>query len=186
MRLTVLSLLMSLGIIGFVLVDQGSSAPTFAAGPTFTVRDVKSAGTLIDSLADADALLGGFDDLNETTLDYSVIDFGPENRDKPFPNGDGDDFAIHATGCFVVRKAGDVTFGVRSDDGSRLKINGGTVVLDDSLHGPKTTVGIINLAKGIHTLDLVYFERGGGAMVELLTVGKNGNGKFLRAAGCPS
>ena len=64
-------------------------------------------------------------------------------------------------------QGGTWTFGTNSDDGLRLRIDGQTVINDDSLHAPQNRFGQANLTAGPHALELVFFERGGGAEVEL-------------------
>ncbi len=59
------------------------------------------------------------------------------------------------------------TFGTNSDDGVRLTIDGQTVIDDDTLHSPEDRFGLFTLTRGWHDIELVYFERGGGAEVEL-------------------
>ena len=49
----------------------------------------------------------------------------------------------------------------------RLQIDGQTVINDDALHGPDNRFGQVNLTAGPHSLELIFFERGGGAEVEL-------------------
>ena len=158
----------------------------------FTVLDIRSAGTEILSLAEADNLIAlTIANSAVTTSDYTVINFqdgGPDGEflggNSDFPNGSGDDFAILVTGCINVRKTGKVTFGVTSDDGSRLSVDGNHVFSDDGLHAPRTTIGMVNLSKGSHEIDLLYFERTGGATLELSVVSR-GKFKLLKAAPCP-
>lgn len=152
----------------------------------FVVRDVRATWT-IDSLEDADALLAGDGILRETTASRPFIDLFDEasrtwegsghfSNDLSFP-GDiagerGHDFAIHATASLVINAAGVYTFGINSDDGARLRINAGggfvTVINDPSVHGPWDHFGAITFdAPGVYDLDLVFFQRGGEATVEL-------------------
>ena len=98
--------------------------------------------------------------------------------DNPMPGGGGDDYALHATTTFLVSsdQAGIWTFATNTDDGSRLTIDGQVVINDDVLAPPHNAFGTFNLSAGVHTLDLVYFERGGGASVELFAApGDKGN-----------
>ena len=59
------------------------------------------------------------------------------------------------------------TFGTNSDDGVRIKIDRVTVIDDDSAHSPEDRFGAVTLTEGYHDLELLYFEREGGAEVEL-------------------
>jgi hypothetical protein len=67
----------------------------------------------------------------------------------------------------MIPRDGNYIFGVNSDDGSRLSIDGQTLILDDTLRGPHSIYGHTDLTAGLHDLELVYFERNGGAEVEL-------------------
>ena len=87
-----------------------------------------------------------------------------------FPNdrpGDDNDFAIRATGTILIPSSGTWSFGTNSDDGVRLWVDGQVVINDDSLHAPANRFGQTNLTAGPHSIELVFFERGGGAEVEL-------------------
>ncbi len=164
------------------------SLPAIAgqAKADFNVRDVHSTGS-IGSLADADALLAGYNVASEATATRAFIDlFDADNNtgegtghfanNQPFPNNvigaDDNDFAIHATTTLSITAAGNYTFGVNSDDGSRLRIDTGagfvTVINDNSTHAPSDGFGSVSFATpGLYSLDFVYFERSSQATVEL-------------------
>jgi hypothetical protein len=94
---------------------------------------------------------------------------------------DDDDFALRATAVVEIPATGDYTFGVTSDDGFRLRIaggtfssftGGGTAIYGDIMEhaaprGPADSLGVIHLERGAYSIELVSYERGGGAMVEL-------------------
>ena len=143
--------------------------------PGFTVEDAKSNGQ-INSISTAVSLLNGNNQASKTTAIVPYIDLfdtggtGNYGDNLPFPNntgGDDNDFAIRATGTIVIPEAGTWTFGTNSDDGARLRIDGVTVINDDSLHAPANRFGQRTLTAGTHEIELVFFERGGGAEVEL-------------------
>ena len=95
---------------------------------------------------------------------------GNFSNDNLFPNdtgGDDNDFAVRATGTILVPATGTWTFGINSDDGARLRIDGQNVINDDTLHAPRDTFGSTSLVAGEHDIELIFFERGGGAEVEL-------------------
>ncbi len=159
-----------------VIVDGTPSRNLTPYAPQgFLVRQATSTGT-IDSLADADALLAGMNLDEEATRGFSSINFldtggnGLFGNDNRFPldtPGDDDDFALMATALLMVPEDGNYVFGVNSDDGSRLRIDDMDVIYDDALRGPHNIYGHADLAAGLHELELVYFERNGGAEVEL-------------------
>ncbi|MFO0912375.1 MAG: lamin tail domain-containing protein [Pirellulales bacterium] len=148
------------------------------AVPGFTVRDVRSS-TTINNIAQATALLGGQGLVSEKTSITSVVNFidseggggvGNFASDLAFPNNSGaddNDFVIRATGTITIPASGTWTFGTNSDDGLQLKVGGVMVINDDSLHAPENRFGTISLTAGTYPLELVFFERGGGAEVEL-------------------
>ena len=79
----------------------------------------------------------------------------------------GDQFALRATGTLSIPVAGTYTFGVNSDEGCRLTINGTAVITDDATHSPADRFGQVALAAGTYPLELLYFERTSGEEVEL-------------------
>ena len=73
-----------------------------------------------------------------------------------------DRFALRFTGSILIPKAGKYTFFTRSDDGSRLYIDGKQVVNNDGLHGMSEKNGTVNLTAGSHDIIVTYFDNGGG------------------------
>jgi len=149
--------------------------------PGFTVEDAKSTGT-IQNLSNAISVLDGTSQQSKTTAITPVVNFedtgGGANfgGDLNFPNdtnADDDDFAIRATGTILIPTSGTWTFGINSDDGARLRIGGQTVINDNTLHGAQDTFEQITLDAGEHDIELIYFERGGGAEVELFAASGN-------------
>ena len=51
-----------------------------------------------------------------------------------------------------------------SDDGSTLKINGELVVDNDGPHSPREVTGQKALAKGLHPIEVKYFDHNGGML----------------------
>ncbi len=110
--------------------------------------------------------------VTRSAINFSDTAGGSQGRfpsDALFPHGGGDEFVIHATATLNVTaaQAGAWTFGVNSDDGARLRIDGVDLIVDDALHSARDTFGTRSLTAGTHTLDLVYFDHTGGATVEL-------------------
>jgi len=77
-------------------------------------------------------------------------------------NRRGEGFGFRYRGDLRVTVAGEYTFRVRSDDGSRLWIDGKLVVNNWGDHAPQEVEGRMELAAGEHTFQLVYFNNGGG------------------------
>ena len=83
----------------------------------------------------------------------------------PFNGIDGlvDDFAVRWRGKIAIADAGRYRFYIKSDDGSRLYIDGKLVVRNDGTHGMTEKSGSIELSSGFHDIEVWFFERGGKA-----------------------
>ncbi|MFK5855137.1 MAG: PA14 domain-containing protein [Bacteroidota bacterium] len=129
----------------------------------------------VQNLAIADGLIAGTTANNGTAtalpnfVDYwnTVGTSGHFMINSAFPGTITNFLALHATCPLVIPVTGAYTFGTNNDDGARLKIDATTVILDDTLHGPTDFFGTITLTAGFHNLDLVFFDNGGGAAIEL-------------------
>jgi mono/diheme cytochrome c family protein len=77
------------------------------------------------------------------------------------------DFALKFDGAFKVEKEGNYRFHLTSDDGSRLLIDGKTVVNNDGIHSTATASGDVTLAKGVHTVTVQYFQAGGEIVLDV-------------------
>ncbi len=97
------------------------------------------------------------------------------NRLKPFDEGrvfefTTDDLAdkieestgIVFEGMIQIEEEGEYTFTTKSDDGSKLFINGQEVVNNDGDHGVQEREGSINLKQGKAKICVEYFNGGGG------------------------
>ena len=72
-----------------------------------------------------------------------------------------DAFALRFQAKLAIAGAGDYSFHLESDDGSRLYVDGALVVDNDLDHGMVEVTGVLALAAGAHELDLCYFDQGG-------------------------
>ncbi|WP_189856573.1 family 16 glycoside hydrolase [Streptomyces poonensis] len=92
------------------------------------------------------------------TVDWSTpADFG----------GFSDNFVTEATGYLVAPRDGSYVLRLTSDDGSRLTIDGTTVIDHDGLHGAEPKDGTVHLTAGSHPLRIEHFERDGGQQLQL-------------------
>ena len=64
-------------------------------------------------------------------------------------------------GQIVVNSAGTYTFATTSDDGSMLYIDGQTVVANNFYQGANRRTGTLNLAPGLHDIEIGFYEGGG-------------------------
>ncbi len=140
--------------------------------PGMTVRDVHSTVSLT-SLSRADAALAGNNVEKETVTVTPVCNFldtggdGRFGNNLPFPGGGGDDYTVQVTGTIIIPTSGTWTFGLNSDDGGRIRIDGVNVMVDATLHGPEDHFGRRVLQAGPHTIEAMFWERSGGAEMEL-------------------
>ena len=84
-----------------------------------------------------------------------------------------DVMAFTFDGWIKVPETGVYTFKLISDDGSQLLINSKIVINHDGPHGPEPREGQVALQKGLHKLQVKYFEAGGGETVQLYIRGEN-------------
>ena len=86
-----------------------------------------------------------------------TIDF--RSNGPTFPGTKLDNhFAIRWTGKIKIPKDGQYTFFLESDDGSRLLIEGKTVVDNGGLHDMQEQSGKVELKEGEHEIRVDYFE----------------------------
>ena len=79
-----------------------------------------------------------------------------------------DEFCVHWTGWLFPRKTGRCRIGVRSNDGSRLYIDGKLLVANWGLHGSTLKTAEIDLVAGRPVaLSVEYYQGGGSASVQL-------------------
>jgi len=98
----------------------------------------------------------------ETPLKTGVIDkFSIENAGK------GNYFGYVFEGFIMVPKDDIYTFYVKSNDGSRLYIDGIELIENDGNHGSVEEVGRIALKKGYHRIKLKYMQCGGGKSLKV-------------------
>lgn len=74
-----------------------------------------------------------------------------------------DNVGVVFEGYLEIAKAGEYSFSLASDDGSKLYINGTAVVDNDGDHGVISASGSVMLQPGKHILRVEYFNGGGGA-----------------------
>jgi len=91
-------------------------------------------------------------------LDGSRGDFGPM----------ADNFVTEVTGFISVTTAGQYTFRLISDDGSRLWIDQYQVIDHDGPHGAVPKDGQIRLSVGDHAFRILHFDAGGEERLSLL------------------
>ena len=79
-----------------------------------------------------------------------------------------DFFALQFVGKIRIGRPGNYTFYLNSDDGSRLTLNGSTLIENDGLHTAQVMWRSVKLPSGLHDIELQYFEHGGQTALELM------------------
>jgi hypothetical protein len=71
-------------------------------------------------------------------------------------------YALAFKGALALPSDGEYTFSLLSDDGSKLFIDGKELINNDGLHGSVEIAGKANFSSGKHSIEVQYFQRGGG------------------------
>jgi len=136
----------------------------FLSGLNYEFYDFSPAGDTVDNIpttgADGTGVVNNFD----------VQALAVENT------ASSERYSLRYTGDVLITTDGTYTFTTRSDDGSKLFINGTEVVDNDGAHGARTRSGSIFLTAGFHSLELEFFERTGGDVLEATISGADTGG----------
>jgi hypothetical protein len=87
-------------------------------------------------------------------------------------------FAIDYTVRFWISAPGMYTFSLLSDDGAKLYIDDQVVIDNDGQHRPQEKTGEVDLAGGLHSIRVSYFQ--GPKFYVALVLKVAGNGQPLR------
>lgn len=114
-------------------------------------------------------------DFATLTPDASTLVQGPT-----LPDGPREERVAYVwRGAFEVPEDGMLRFDLTSDDGARLFIDGALTVDNDGLHAAQTRSGDEALAAGWHSLRLEWFNRTGGAELELRATRPDRDGEAI-------
>lgn len=91
-----------------------------------------------------------------------------------------DYFIMRWSGWLKSESSGLWQFRTNSDDGSQLYIDNKLVVDNDGLHGMQAKGGTANLRKGWHKMVITFFEKNGGAGMEVSVAPPQGQGQAGR------
>ncbi len=122
-------------------IDSGLSYSYYHHSNFSVVSQIETNGTLI------------------RTGDINNFDISIRDRDNQI--------AFVFNGYILIPTAGTYTFYTSSDDGSRLFINGNSVVNNDGTHGCQERNGQVTLPAGFAQIRVAYFENGGGECFEV-------------------
>jgi beta-glucosidase len=98
----------------------------------------------------------------DSTLDF---DWGDGSPGTSLPS---DNFSVRWIGKLVPEKAGHYLLSITGDDGYRLSLDGKRIIDDWTDHAPRKRGAVMTLEAGrAYDLVLEYYERGGGALLQL-------------------
>ena len=97
-------------------------------------------------------------------IDNAPVNGTYEISEVTIPKEVKGNIGLVVTGYFNAPEDGIYTFNLLSDDGSTLKINGELVVDNDGPHSPREVTGQKALAKGLHPIEVKYFDHNGGML----------------------
>lgn len=143
------------------------------ASSTFTVNayDLNTGISSLNNASVLNALAGPADYTGQyATLDFSDGTSGTNGfftPNNPFPGNLTTTFVVEASGLFTVAADDDYTFRVRHDDGTRIGINGTSLIDFAGLTAPRTSLASIFLTAGTHSFDSLFFENHGQAVFEV-------------------
>jgi hypothetical protein len=121
----------------------GGAAPTYTQNADGTlVRTYLSSGTV-------------------STIDYNWGGGNILNSNR------GDGVIVRFYGYIKIDNPGTYQFGGNADDGIRIKVNNTSVVNSWIESGGAFRSGSIQLAAGTYPIEVMYYENGGGAMINL-------------------
>jgi hypothetical protein len=165
-------------------IDKNSVPSCVKGGGVFTTTHVWTEGDpQISDVATAEEVTLDPGDAENITVEHAFIHYhdnatapifqelsepyplwGPQGNDEG--PGDRNDFAIRSVGNINVTCAGLLTFVCNSDDGFDLRIDGESIG-EAGNRGRGNTFMEVELTAGIHEVEFIHWERGGGAGVSV-------------------
>jgi len=162
-------------IVDKVVLQQSGAAPS-GLGPSGSMSTHGFNSGLMAEFFDNAGLgvnTSGMPDLSGRVPDFtridSIINYSNSNN-QPWPglsSSFADEFSSRHTGYVRIDIAGNYTFYINSDDGSKLWINNQVLVENIGTHAIREESGNIYLEPGYHNLRLEFFENFGWAGLEL-------------------
>ena len=140
--------------------DRAVSGVTEATFTSVTPKPAVAMSDLVPGLAYV-AVAGDYSKLPDfgaatgaSTGAVTWFDLKPRPRETQF--------AMKFDGYVSVPAAGVYTFYLRSDDGSRMWVDGALLIDNDGLHSSLEKRGAVALEKGLHPIAVAMFEQSGG------------------------
>jgi hypothetical protein len=110
------------------------------------------------------------------TIYATRLDVPPRDFKEGFPGITGrlEWFAIDYLGQFFVGSRATYQFGLISDDGSKLYIDGRSIIDNDGVHSPSGCQARAELEEGTHTIRVSYMQGPGWQVALQLFIAKTG------------
>ncbi|WP_410583588.1 family 16 glycoside hydrolase [Amycolatopsis sp. lyj-108] len=144
-RSIVASLALVTAISGLVTAPAEAAIPPQQPGVTLRTYDLQREITKLCTIKSGQT--PNVDKLMPTINWTTTADFGL-----------GEQFVSEVIGNINIASAGQYEFRLTSDDGSRLRIDGQTVINHDGLHGATPATGSVQLGTGYHALRIDHFD----------------------------
>lgn len=110
-----------------------------------------------------------YDEVDETGVSLERTEYLPIDYDwagdSPDPALDVDTFSAYLHGSFDF-DAGDVQFDATADDGIRIYVDGELIIDAYYDQGPTDYSAVKTMTAGRHTIEIHYYENGGGATLK--------------------
>ncbi|RSM79859.1 hypothetical protein DL991_13820 [Amycolatopsis sp. WAC 01375] len=144
-RSIVASLALVTAVSGLVTAPAEAAIPPQQPGVTLRTYDLQREITKLCTIKSGQT--PNVDKLMPTIDWTTTADFGL-----------GEQFVSEVIGNINIASAGQYEFRLTSDDGSRLRIDGQTVINHDGLHGATPATGSVQLGTGYHALRIDHFD----------------------------
>ncbi len=151
--------------------DTGVAEDPIMAPQGFSVSEVLSSERL-NTMTEAEAVLAGANQIRTVTEnDVPVINYHDLGREAhfgdslPFPVN-GSNYVLDIDAKILVNQTGTYTFGITSNDGAKLLIDGNVLFGDEDRHSTRDAFGSIDLPAGEHDVKLIMFQRLSSAALE--------------------
>ncbi len=143
----------------YLLKDQVENPPSG--------RQVEVAGYAVEHFEGNWSRLPDFSKLKPVATAISEkVTANPAELDLP-----KDGYALRFTGVLSLKRDAEIKFWLRSDDGSRLLVDGKTVINNDGVHPANEKRHDLKLAAGDHEIVVEYFEKAGFEALGLRVAG---------------
>lgn len=157
------------------LIGAGAlSAIVFAAPANAALIEIWDVNANIFNLATADSIIANNapTSVTEFNSELDLDDLGDGTRgnfgiNSPWPGGATTTFVARVTGL-LVSSVTSMDFALNHDDGARLRVNGVDAIVFDGITDNLNSFGFNTTTLiGSNLLEIVFFEQGGGASLEL-------------------